>query len=99
MSNRSRIVQLAVAVGIGALLGGGGYAFAANSTNDAIHGCLTRSHVVLIEKRCSRGETALSWNQRGTARRDGRDRRGWCYGSAGTARSRWAECRQRVGDR
>ncbi len=67
MSDRARIVQLAVAVLIGALLGGGGYALAANSTGNTIRACVTRSRVLLIEDRCGRGETALSWNQRGPA--------------------------------
>jgi len=65
MSKTPRIVQLAACVLVGALLGGGAYAFAANSSGGVIHACVTRSHELLIVKRCSRSETALSWNQRG----------------------------------
>jgi hypothetical protein len=67
MSNTPRIVQLAIAALVGGgLLGGGGYAIASNSGTKTVHGCVvTKSHELLIQKRCRRGEKPLTWNQRG----------------------------------
>ena len=66
MPKTHRIVQLSVALLAGALLGGGGYALAASSATKTIHGCVVKSsHELLVQKRCKRGETALTWNQRG----------------------------------
>jgi hypothetical protein len=66
MSRIPRIAQLAIAVLIGALLGGGGYAIAAGHKAKTIHGCeVTKTHELLIRKRCGRGQTRLIWNQRG----------------------------------
>ncbi len=68
MPKTHRIVQLSVALLAGALLGGGGYALAASSATKTIHGCVVKSsHELLVQKRCKRGETALTWNQRGPA--------------------------------
>lgn len=62
-----RIAQLAAAVLAGALVGGGSYAIAANSSDaPTIHGCVVKtSHVLLVQRRCTRSETSLTWNQRG----------------------------------
>jgi hypothetical protein len=68
MSKTPRIVQLAIAVLAGALLGGGGYAIAASSPTKTVHGCVVKStHVLLVQKHCRRGQNALTWNQRGPA--------------------------------
>jgi hypothetical protein len=68
MSISPRIAQLAIAVLAGALLGGGGYAIAASSATKTLHGCeVKKTHELLIQERCRRGQSALTWNQRGPA--------------------------------
>jgi hypothetical protein len=68
MSISPRIAQLAIAVLAGALLGGGGYAIAASHATKTLHGCeVKKTHELLIQKRCRRGQSALTWNQRGPA--------------------------------
>lgn len=62
----SRIAQLTAATLAGGLLATGGYAIAASSSSKTIHGCVTKTtHVLSIQKRCTRRQTSLSWNQRG----------------------------------
>jgi hypothetical protein len=66
MSNTPRMLQLAIAVLAGALLGGAGYAIAASNSSKTVHGCVLKStHVLLVQKHCRRGQNALTWNQRG----------------------------------
>jgi len=56
---RNVIAYLALFLAIG---GGGGYAYAATQTN-TIHGCVNKStHVLYIQKRCGRGQSALVWS-------------------------------------
>ena len=64
MKHRSRIAPLALATLAGALAAGGGYALASNPA-PTIHGCVTRSHQLLVQKRCAKGQTKLVWNQQG----------------------------------
>jgi hypothetical protein len=66
MSRTPRIVQLAIAVLAGGLLAGGGYAIAASNSTKTIYGCVVKkSHQLLIAKHCRRGETTLTWDQKG----------------------------------
>ena len=55
------ISYLALFFAVGA---SGGYALAATHTK-TIHGCVTRSHQLLIQTKCARDEKSLSWNQTG----------------------------------
>ncbi|MGH2859179.1 MAG: hypothetical protein ACRDMJ_17025 [Solirubrobacteraceae bacterium] len=67
-----RIAQFAHVALAGALLAGGGYALASGGGR-TIHGCVVRhSHELLIQRRCSRGQSGLSWSQRGPAGPRGR---------------------------
>jgi hypothetical protein len=57
--------RLSVAVLAGVLLGGGGYAIAASS-GTTVHSCVvTRSHELLVQPRCTRGERRLILGQTG----------------------------------
>jgi hypothetical protein len=58
--------HLAVAVAVGALLAGGGYAFA-TTREHVIHACISRTRVLTVPAsgRCGNGSTALAWNQQG----------------------------------
>jgi hypothetical protein len=68
MSKTPRIVQLVIALLAGVLLGGGGYAIAGGSSAKTIHVCVVRkTGELLMQKRCRRGESTLTWNQRGAA--------------------------------
>jgi hypothetical protein len=68
MSTTPRILQLAAAVLVGAALGGGGYAIAASGSGTTIHGCVNkRTHQLVIQRKCTRRQRPLSWNQRGPA--------------------------------
>ncbi|MGH2873877.1 MAG: hypothetical protein ACRDL5_15630 [Solirubrobacteraceae bacterium] len=65
MRSGSRIAQLALAALAGAALTGGGLALASSGSR-TIHGCVVRrTHQLLIQRRCTRSETRLTWNQRG----------------------------------
>jgi|SRR5579884_4263975 len=56
------IAYVALFFAIGA---GGGYAVAA-ANKKTIHGCVNnRTHVLLVQKRCHRGERPIVWNQQG----------------------------------
>ncbi len=66
MKPNSRILTLAVGVLAGALLAGGSYALGAGNSSKTISGCVVKSsHELLIENRCGRGESRLSWAQEG----------------------------------
>jgi hypothetical protein len=58
--------QLAVAIVAGALLAGGGYAFA-TTRERVIHACISRTRVLTVPAsgRCGKRSTALAWNQQG----------------------------------
>jgi hypothetical protein len=103
MSNTPRILQLAIAVLAGALLGGGGYAIAASNSIKTIHGCVVKKgHQLLIEKHCRRDETTLTWDQKGPAGLTGaRGATGatGATGLAGAPRPGRPERRQRMGGR
>ncbi|MGO9903895.1 MAG: hypothetical protein ACLP0J_30475 [Solirubrobacteraceae bacterium] len=59
---RNNIISyLALLFAVGA---SGGYALAATQTK-TIHGCITRSHQLLIQTKCARDEKNLTWNQTG----------------------------------
>src|ERR1700756_77804 len=58
--------KLVIAALAGALLGGGGYAIASGA-GSTVHGCVNRSHVLLIQPRCGTGEKRLILGQRGPA--------------------------------
>ena len=64
MRPSSRPFQIALAVLVGALLAGGGYAIGAGG-GTTIHGCVTSTHQLLIERRCGHGEARLVWNEQG----------------------------------
>ena len=60
---RGSLVAAALVAGV--LLGGGGYALAASGVK-TIHGCVNnKTHALTVQKRCSKGTKALSWNQVG----------------------------------
>lgn len=61
-----RAIQLAAAGAAGAVLAGGGYAIAAGKPS-TIHACVDRTsaHLVHVQKKCSRKQTGLTWNQKG----------------------------------
>lgn len=84
MSQAPRIAQLAAATLAGAALGGGGLALASGGSR-TIHGCVVvhGRHELLIQRRCTRDERTLSFNQRGPAGPRGKQ------GASGTA-SDWA---------
>jgi len=66
MKPNSRILSLVVGVLAGALLAGGSYALGAGDSSNTIRACVVKSsHEVLIQKRCSRAESSLSWNSKG----------------------------------
>ncbi|MGO9961055.1 MAG: hypothetical protein ACLP50_34620 [Solirubrobacteraceae bacterium] len=66
MKPNSRILTLAAGVLSGALLAGGSYALGAGDSSNTIRACVVKSsHEVLIQKRCSRAESSLSWNSKG----------------------------------
>jgi hypothetical protein len=51
--------------------GGGGYALAA-ANNKTIHGCVnTRTRALYIQARCTRGQTQVSWSQKGPQGKQG----------------------------
>src|SRR5271169_4970309 len=60
----TRITRTAAMLLTGVLLGGGGYAIVSSGA-PTIHGCVTKTHQLLVEKRCARGQTALTWNKQG----------------------------------
>jgi hypothetical protein len=65
MTPPTKIAQLAAAALAGGLLAGGGYALASGSTK-TIHACANKStHVLTLQKHCSRTATGVSWNARG----------------------------------
>ncbi len=67
MNSASRIAQLAAAALAGAAVAGGSLALAAGGTR-TIHGCVVRrTHQLLVQRRCARGEGSLTWAQRGPA--------------------------------
>jgi hypothetical protein len=67
MTAGSRLLHLTIAVLVGVLLAGGGYAVGAGTAGTAtIHGCVvSRTHQLLIQRSCGRGESALVWNRQG----------------------------------
>ena len=66
MRRPSSLVQLALAAIGGALIAGGGYALAASNANTTIHGCVVqKTHTLLIQQRCHKGQRSLTWNKRG----------------------------------
>jgi hypothetical protein len=72
MRHPSRIAQLALAALAGALLAGGGYALASSSGPTTIHGCVNKkTHELLIQKRCGKGQTQLVWSQQGPQGKQG----------------------------
>lgn len=72
MSLHLKPAQIIAGVATGAMLAGGGYAFAA-SRGKTIHVCIgDRSHVMLAERHCAKGYSALVWNQQGPAGPRGR---------------------------
>jgi hypothetical protein len=63
------IAYVALFFAVGA---GGGYAVAAASKK-TIHGCVNnRTHVLLVQKRCHRGERPIVWSQQGPQGTPGR---------------------------
>ncbi len=57
--------QIIAGLAAGAVLAGGGYA-AASATNKTINGCVNpKTHALLIENKCPKGDTPLDWNQAG----------------------------------
>jgi len=64
MKHRSRIAQLALAALAGGLAGGGGYALASSPANK-IHACVNKSHQLLVQKRCAKGDSQLVLDQQG----------------------------------
>jgi hypothetical protein len=65
--NKPRPLQIALGVGAGVALAGGGYAVAA-STNHQIHACVnTKTHVLMLEAKCPRGTRGVVWSVRGPA--------------------------------
>lgn len=65
MRNVPRIAQLAIAALAGAAIAGGSFALASSGSR-TIHGCvLRRTHQLFVQRRCTRHETALTWNRRG----------------------------------
>jgi hypothetical protein len=58
--------HLAVAIVVGALLAGGGYAFA-TTREHVIHACISRTRLLTVPAsgRCGKRSTALAWNQQG----------------------------------
>jgi hypothetical protein len=72
MKRRTHITELTLAALAGGLLASGGYALA-TATTGTIHACASKSsHVLLAQKRCTRNETPLSWNERGPAGAQGK---------------------------
>ena len=66
MKNSSRFLQTSIALLAGVLLAGGSYALGSDSSSKMISGCVVKStHQLLIQKRCGRGQTRLSWAQQG----------------------------------
>lgn len=66
MKPTSRFLQLLIALLVGGLLAGGSYALGSTSSNKTLSGCVVNStHELLIQKRCGRGQSRLSWNQQG----------------------------------
>lgn len=66
MRPTSRFLQLLTAVLAGALLAGGSYALGSTSSSKTISGCVVkRSHELLIQNRCGKGEAKLIWDQKG----------------------------------
>jgi hypothetical protein len=66
---RNVIAYLALTVAIGA---GSGYAIAVANPN-TIHACVNnRTHALFIQKRCHRGQSAITWNQQGPQGPQGR---------------------------
>ncbi len=60
------ILYLVVGVLAGALLAGGGYALGSTRSSKTISACVVkRSHELLIQSRCGKGETKLIWDQQG----------------------------------
>jgi hypothetical protein len=71
MISTSKVAQLTLAALAGAAIAGGGIALASGTSN-TIHGCVTRStHQLLIQKRCTRAQTTLTFNRQGPAGKQG----------------------------
>ncbi len=82
---RARPLQIALGVGAGIALAGGGYALAA-STSNQIHACANnKSHVLVLEAKCPRGSRAVVWSVRGPAGPAGRAGASGKNGSNGTS--------------
>ena len=82
---RARPLQIALGVGTGIALAGGGYALAA-STSNQIHACAnTKTHVLVLEAKCPRGSRAVVWSVRGPAGSAGRAGTDGKNGSNGTS--------------
>ncbi|MGO9753840.1 MAG: hypothetical protein ACLP22_20590 [Solirubrobacteraceae bacterium] len=66
MKPSSRFLQLLTALLVGALLAGGSYALGSTSSSKTVSGCVVNAtHELLIQKRCGRGQSRLSWNKQG----------------------------------
>jgi hypothetical protein len=60
------ILNIAVGVIAGALLAGGSYALGAGSSSKTITSCVVKkTHELLVQNRCGRGESRLTWSQQG----------------------------------
>ena len=77
--------HLAVAVVVGALLAGGGYAFA-TTREHVIHACISRTRVLSVPAsgRCGKRSIALAWNQQGPRGATGAKGARGASGSPGT---------------
>jgi hypothetical protein len=77
--------QIVTGVVIGAVLAGGGYAFAASSTTE-IHGCVSKkTHTLTVTAKCGKQSTALTWSERGPAGAKGAKGANGARGTTGTA--------------
>src|SRR5579875_4186065 len=80
---RPRPLQIALGVGAGIALAGGGYAVAA-VTGNQIHACVNARHALLLEAKCPRGSRAVVWSVRGPAGRPGKNGKNGKNGRNGT---------------
>ena len=66
MKLNNPIITTVAGVLAGGLLAGGGYAIGSAGSTKTITGCVVKaSHELLIQNRCARGQTKISWNQQG----------------------------------